>query len=245
MPEVITLGPFMIQGILLKWAIAGVVGFQALKVFAKRKGLWDQRISDLIFQALFIVIIAWKVSPIVTNFPEIMRSPVSFLIIPGTREGLWLGFFISAMYVMRGLRKQNMNGWLFADLVVLGLIASITVFNVLGWRYGVQTSLPWGITITDRAYRYHPINVYMIIASFTVLIWTLKRPLSKIGQGIVAADAMLLLGVGMFIVSFFQPELFQFFGLSLTQWVALSFAILGVALSGVRQRVRSATGADE
>lgn len=245
MPEVITLGPFMVQGILLKWAISGLVGFQVVKVFAKRKELWDERISDIIFQAFFIVIIAWKVSPIVMNLSDFITSPFSFLVMPGTREGLWAGIIISAMYVARALRKQNMNGWLFSDLVVIGLVAAITVFNLLGWRYGVQTDFPWGIAINDHTYRYHPINVYMIITSLPILIWALKRPLSKIGQGIVTADAMLLLGVGMFIVSFFQHEFHHYIGLSSTQWVSLGLAILGVVISAFRQRVRSEPGADE
>lgn len=236
MSDVIALGPLMVQGFILKWAIAGLFGYNTVVYYAKRRGIWEPAFSDIMIQAIFIVVVAWKVSPLIVNFPDVIVNPVTILIMPGTIEGMWAGLFFAIAYSVVVLRKKKVNLWLFGDVVVLMAVVVVSAYNLLGWRFGLLTDLPWGISIASDAYRYHPVNVYTVLVLFPILVWSFKESKNKCGQGIITPNVLLLSSTGMLLVSLFRPVLHSYYGMSLLQWVYLLTAITGLCLFAIGER---------
>lgn len=226
----------MVQAVIVKWIISGFIGWNAMKYYAKRYGTWDPAFADIFFQILFIIVISWKASPIVMNFTGFIENPLAIIVMPGTREGIWAGAAIAAVYAFVEFRKKQLNPWLFGDFMILTAVLAVSVYNVLGWRYGLQTQLPWGISVASPEYRYHPVNAYTILVLVPVLIWSLREGKIAFGRGRVGPNALLFSGAGLLAVSFFQPVVDLYFGLSLLQWAYIAASIAGVGLYAVGQR---------
>jgi prolipoprotein diacylglyceryltransferase len=102
--------------------------------------------------------------------------------------------------------------------------------NLLSWQYGNQTTLPWGISASDPNYRYHPINVYLLIIIVPALlrIWTSSYVL---GQGRALCNFLIFYGLGWLAVSLFQPQEAVFLYLSIEQIVYILMAAAGAVIS--------------
>lgn len=233
MPEVIQLGPLMLKLDLLIWAVSGGAGYYVVKNRVKKAGIADTSLFDLLPTALMLVIFVWKFSPLLFS-PAVWKNPLTVLFASGSTKGLWLGLAIAGLYL--SLKSRNKpNAWVLPDVITYGVVAMLMVYSLLSWRYGASTGLPWGISIRDPAFKYHPINVYRLIVLIPLLIWLWRRPLSRIGSGKLTADVLTYLGIGMLLVSFFENRTSSLI-LSGEQMMFLVMSMCGVVLQFLKAR---------
>jgi hypothetical protein len=101
---------------------------------------------------------------------------------------------------------------------------------LLSWQYGLSTNLPWGISIANPEFKYHPINVYTIIVTAPVFVWLWKHR-GEIGSGRPFAEFITFLGIGLLLVSFFKPHTGVVLGMSQEQFLYFILVIMGNFIS--------------
>jgi hypothetical protein len=101
---------------------------------------------------------------------------------------------------------------------------------MLAWQYGSQTTLPWGISIHNPEFHYHPINVYRLIILLPMLVWIWKNA-GLIGSGKWLTTALKFPVMGLMIVSLFDSKSKWLIPLSFEQMVYLILMLLGIGLS--------------
>lgn len=227
MPEVIQFGPFMIR---LSWLILGISGVSAFYLVQykfKRSDEKEKPLLDKFSNAVFIIFLVWKLSPLIHNPILLWESPIAILLLPGTEMGLWIGLAVAAWYMHRALLKLRISHLFFADLLSLGIVTFFMVRSVLGWQYGRVTQLPWGISIENPEFAYHPINVYLLVISIPMFIWLWHRIQSQLGSGKLLQNFLIYFGMGLMLVSFFKQTTDWLFGLSMEQVVYFAMMIIG------------------
>jgi hypothetical protein len=226
MPEILNLGPFMIK---LDWVLLALSGIAGYMVMSKKLKATDHRNGPLLDQftnGLLFVFLIWKLSPVIFQPSLLWTSPFSLLTMSGSASGVWLGMIAAALYMERALRKMKIPRMVFLDLLSIGMVTAILVYSLLGWQYGAATTLPWGISIEDPKFKYHPINVYIFLITLPLLIWQ-WRTNSSLGAGNMFIRFTTYYAMGLMLVSLFKPKIIVLFGLSAEQLMYLSMMILG------------------
>lgn len=233
MPDVVALGPVVLQGITVKLVLSALAAWLCTRWMYRKAGLWDPAYSDLLSHMAFIAIVVWKISPLVFHISDALNRPLLYLLAPGAREGLWAGAALAAVYAAAAARRRRLALPQFADAFALGAVIAVFVYNLLGWRYGVQTNMPWGIAAADPAFRYHPVNAYTGLLAAGIFVSLRSRFVGAAKPGAAAADTMMWLGAGMLAISFSQPTLHVWLGLSLEQWLCAALALSGITLARI------------
>ena len=101
---------------------------------------------------------------------------------------------------------------------------------MLAWQYGSLTTLPWGISIYNPEFHYHPINVYRLIILLPMVVWIWKNA-GHIGSGKWLTTALKIPVMGLMVVSLFDSKPKWFIPLSFEQMVYLILMLLGIGLS--------------
>lgn len=226
MSGVLQLGPFVIRLDLLYYGLSVLLGFTLGKRFLKGRMEASLPCLDIMVNALFVGLIIWKLSPVLSE-PSLLRYPLSILVLPGTGLGVKLACAGAFMYVVYALRRQKRNWRLMMDVIAVVFVISVSVFLLSHWQYGTPTKLPWGISVQDPAYRYHPVNAYQMILMVPVLAVMYRCP---IGNGKMASAAFIGYGSSSLLVSILQPKLPVMMNLSANQLIALFLVVVGVIM---------------
>lgn len=112
----------------------------------------------------------------------------------------------------------------------MGIVTMVFVYSLTLWQYGTPTTFPWGISIINPEYKYHLINVYLLLISLPMLIWQWKTK-SSLGSGNLLINFLMFYGMGFMLVSLFKTKDLFLFGLSGEQLVYLMMVISGFLLS--------------
>lgn len=233
MPEVIQLGPLMLKLEWLLWAISGGGGYFVMKYRFKKAGIADHSLFDLLPTALMLVVFVWKFSPLLFS-PAVRKTPLTVFFVSGSTEGLWLGLAVAGVYLLMKSRAKPGEAWVLPDVMTYGVLVMVIVYSLLSWQYGAQTNLPWGISIRDPAFKYHPINVYRLVLSIPLLIWIWRKPPGLIGEGRLTADVLTYYGIGLLLVSFFEQQVTPSV-ISGEQIAFLSMSLSGIILHFVKK----------
>ncbi|MCY9693412.1 prolipoprotein diacylglyceryl transferase family protein [Paenibacillus alginolyticus] len=235
MPEILQLGPFMLKYNWLLWAIAAVVGYSVMKYRLKKAGQVDKSVLEVLSTALLIAIITWKLSPLLLS-TEMWKNPLSVLFVSGSDQGAIIGFTFAFFYTGIKCWKKESLAWKLPDLLSYGITVMVIVYNMLSWKYGSLTALPWGISIMDPNHKYHPVNVYLILVSLPIIIWLWRRPSSLIGSGELFASFLSFFGIGLLVVSFFENQTMSVFVMSWKQLFYLVMVLCGIVLNYVMKK---------
>lgn len=235
MPEILQFGPFMIKSDWLLLFISGYIGYFFVQREIKKSEYHDRPLLDKTINTMLIVFLCWKLSPILSNPSILWRNPLGLIILPGSIYGIWLGTAIAAVYLIRTLRRMNVAALYYTDLLTSGLVSMIFVYQLLGWRYGSLTSLPWGISIEDPAFKYHPVNVYTLLVTLPMLFWAYRNR-NTIGEGKISLNFLSYYMAGLMLVSLVKMKVNLIFGLSREQVVYLLLMILGFVLPAILQK---------
>lgn len=240
MTGVLQLGPFIIRTDWLFYGLSLLLGFAIARRVIMKKSPVDLRHLELFSNALFIGILLWKISPIFTE-PQILKNPIALLLYPGTSLGIKLAYVGVVLYLAYTVWKKKISWRAVSDVFTIVVISSVFIYSLTHWQYGLQTTLPWGISISDPEYRYHPINVYQLLLMIP-LVWYLFR--LPIGQGKMASNGFIGYGIIILIVSLLKPKMSSWFNLSTYQWIAIFFVAIGFIVMRMNRNRRPAQEAE-
>lgn len=226
MPDVIQFGPFMIRAAWLMLGLSGVAGYLCLKHRIRYVENADQEWPGILLNALFLFILAWRLSPLL--FPSHWDQLGELLFSNGTLEGIWIGTGVVLVYLLVKWRVKKLNLWVAADLVGVGILSSAMIYNLLFWQYGNPTTLLWGITIQDPEYKYHPVNVYRLVLWIPLFLWLWKQNPQDLGKGKWFTHFLVYFGLSLLFVSFFEPTTKNFFFFSMKQAMYIAMVCGGV-----------------
>ena len=113
MPDVLQVGFLMIRVNWLLIGISGVAGYFAMKHKFKKTDLAERPVLDKLFNALIIVFLVWKLSPLLSTPSMLWTMPFGLLVIPGNAAGGWLGIGLALLYMDRALRKMSVSRLFF------------------------------------------------------------------------------------------------------------------------------------
>lgn len=222
---VLTIGPFLVQTSWLALLAGGLVGWSLYRwVYARSVGVPPRVVGDLLTSTLLAYLVAWKLSPVLFD-PNVLRAPAALLILSGGDRGVWVGGIAAALVAWRQCRKHRLS--LVAALTAALSLAlpALTLYSLLLTRYGAPTTLPWGISVDGGERAYHPVHLYRA-AVFAAAWLLLHRRRTRMSAWPTVRDAALLVIVGLFAVSIFEPVLAPVYGLSGTQWTLLAAGLI-------------------
>ena len=230
MPDIIQFGPFMIRYDWIVFALSMTIGYTIMRWNWKRSTWNDLPIIEPLMNAVLMILFVWKLGPIISNPSLLLTNPMIWMMFPGSNLGFQLGVFLAGIYLYLQWKKIRAPWWFVGDLMALGSIAAIFTYNLLSWKYGSLTSLPWGISIEHIKYKYHPVNVYRLLVTIPMFIWFWKNS-RLLGEGKWLLNTLIYYEMGLVIVSMFSNKTNYVFGLSAEQIIYLLGMILGVYLS--------------
>ncbi|MBN1313263.1 MAG: prolipoprotein diacylglyceryl transferase [Anaerolineae bacterium] len=161
--------------------------------------------------------------------------------------GMLVGAVLGTLLV---IRRQRLDGWLWADISVPGLLLILIVAPwgnlLMGQMLGPPTGLPWGVSAiyspppydNPAAYPsgllFHPTPAYLSLWALIALcvIWgTTKIAADRFHKGDVFLYASLVYGVGLFLGDFLRVDVSRgFAGFSGLRTVALGVLLWSVGM---------------
>ncbi len=230
LPDLLSLGPFIIRSNWLMIMIGSIAGIVLMKQQAKRvipdqAEPWDNAVTG----ALLFFVLVWKLSPALTKPSLIWNDPASLLfMVPGT-TGLVLGGAVALIYLVITVRRLNINWTVALDLSPFFWAPVLFLYNLMIPRIGQATALPWGIHYKGSSASYHPIHWYDAVVAAVVII-VIYRNRRHISEGIVLAKALIITGIGSLFISLFHTTADHIAGLTFSQWFNLMLIAAGYLL---------------
>jgi hypothetical protein len=230
LPDVLQFGPFILKTDWLIVGLGGIIGYTLMKRVLKRSVYDEGKVLEIYISALMIVALTWKFSPFIFNPSLLWENPQTILFLTGSSLHMWIGIAAALGYIYFQMKKSNIPFFVMLNVLPIGYLVLLIVYNFLKRDYGNPTILPWGISLGDAGYKYHPINVYQVIVLLPAFMWLWKKS-SNIDQRIIFSHFLSLYGAGQMMVSFFKPQTEYGLGLSLEQMIYLGLLIVGNLLS--------------
>lgn len=236
MPDVVKVGPLLIQGEVLVVLLAWIVAYAGFSLWA-RSFPYVVPLKDMYFAMSLIVALSWKFGYILFDPMTFIKQPMSVLFLSGSTREITIGILLAIMYGAWKMYKARLPWKGMLDATVFCGVLFFSVYALLTPRYGGETVLPWGIHVVEGGRAYHPIHVYIAIGfvGLSILLWMMRQ---VIGNGYVAAKGLSYAGIIMLVVSFFSDAEVRWFYLNTDQMVALVFIVLGYALHSKRILMR-------
>jgi phosphatidylglycerol:prolipoprotein diacylglycerol transferase len=95
-----------------------------------------------------------------------------------------------------------------------------------GCCYGREASVPWAVRYPFLSYAVHPTQIYESLANFTLFFLLVRWHRKKQFHGETTLAYLILYGAERFVLENFRGDNPLLFGLTLPQWVSLSFVSL-------------------
>ncbi|GKV67548.1 hypothetical protein NCCP2716_00460 [Sporosarcina sp. NCCP-2716] len=135
--------------------MAAVLGLIAGWLAVRRQ--FGKRSAELIGDAFFTVLIVWKLSVIVTDFPVVWRSPAAILYFNGGAPGFIAGMCVAGLLAVRSEKRLPVS---FSRVILLAAACAQGVYQIMmallnaGPAYAkVLTAVLFG-TLVIAAFRY-------------------------------------------------------------------------------------------
>ncbi|HTP88583.1 MAG TPA: prolipoprotein diacylglyceryl transferase [Bryobacteraceae bacterium] len=244
-PRLISIGSFFLPTYGVLVALGFLLGLYITVRLARRAGLKPDLMVNLAIYSALAGLLGAKISMLLFDFPIYWAHPGEIF----TREtlqaagvyqgGLILGIIVAAWYI----RSQKLPWLTTFDVFSPGIAAGHAIGRLgcfaAGCCWGIPTRLPWGVTFrSPQAYDLtgvplgiplHPTQLYESLSEailFAILFWRIRRPHA---QGTIIGLYLILYSISRFVIEFYRfHEQARQLGLSLTQWMAIGLALLGV-----------------
>lgn len=238
MDDVVKVGPFFIQYHILLIIIETVFGYITISFLMKRNQEKQRKVMiDLLFTTVMIPPLVWKFGPMVIQPYHLISHPILMLIVTRGTTLYWIiGSFLAIVYFSYGIWRYKINVFSLLDYFTFVSLASLILNNMLQWKYGLRTHLPWGISIHSSKFSYHPINIYNLIVLGLIIIWLIKKRY-PMGSSFLFSNFLLGYGIGNMVVTFFSYNQLVLLEFSVQQWIDLIFIGIGWALPFIRSRI--------
>jgi len=250
-------GPFTIRWYGLLIATAVYLGYWLASKKAKVKKQDVNHLANILIYSLAAAIVGARLYYVVfnwsfyrTNLAEVIAVWHGGLAIHG---GLLAGLLAAIIYT----RKQQLNFWLWADIIAPSLILGQAIgrwgnyFNQEA--FGYPTKLPWAIYISPEkrpvqfknfAY-FHPTFFYESVwdlLGFLLLTWLFNRQQKqpqKLPPGVVFSAYLVFYSAGRFFIEGLRTDSLMLGPLRVAQVVSIVLMGLGAAFWYWRSRVQN------
>ena len=135
--KTVSTGPLNLPVIIFPLVSAWILYHFIIKLLYRNKLEYLQKIDKILFNVLFIIVISWKLSPLVFQFSTIVRNPAGLLYLPGGIAGVVLGIAAALIYSIISILRLNENRIIFLkrlgfNIAILFsmviIMAGITIF---------------------------------------------------------------------------------------------------------------------
>lgn len=234
-PELLHIGSLTIYS----WGVFFSIGFvSALFValrLARRYGLNEDRIFDLVLLLVAAGLAGGRILHVVLNWP----------LYAGASPLQYVAFWDGGLSWYGGLGGALLAGWLFtratrlnflatADIIAppLSLAYAITRIGcfLAGCCYGHETSLPIGVVFPGLGGPRHPTQLYSSAINFAIFFVLLAALRRKRFDGQVFLEYIIYYSAYRFVIEFFREGPMLFGPFTLTQPLALLGLVLGALL---------------
>ena len=224
-------------------------------VRAAKRGLDANRVLDLGIYIIISALIGAKLLLLITDFRAYMANPRELLTIVRSGGVFYGGLILAVVVALIYIRRIGLPLWTTCDVFAPGIALGHVVgrFGCLfaGCCYGRPTTLPWGITFTDRFalenvgtplnVPLHPTQIYEAGAEFLILMVLLAT--EKKGKPFAGRTFwiyMLLYAISRFIIEFFRGDERGNVGMfSTSQFISLLLAPLAVVMLAYLSRAKT------
>ncbi len=223
----------------LALAIGILAGVIQLFFAARRKRVILQFLADNFFILLFTTLFAARLAEVLLHNYSLLDFPFFW-----TENGgfNFFGGIIGFLIVLAILsRRYNENFFTWLDLTMLTITPALFFHHIgtflAGSAYGIQTTLPWGVTFTNpEAVGYstlpiHPTQIYaaLFILGLFVLASTIFKNTAKTGK--TGIFLLLTLSIAYFFIDFLRGDSTPTFGpFRASQYFTLILALVAVIL---------------
>lgn len=168
---------------------------------------FGKSVSEVFADSIFYFIIVWKLSVVITDFSNVIRSPLNIIYFNGGLTGFYLGLVVAAVRVLFEIKKRH-----FATESVASLFAGTVIIQAI---YQVM------MVVLNEGDVIAQIVTVSIFTLFTIFVWL------NIGKsGIWPFQLILLFMAVHLFVAAFQPKGLVGTPLIATMLTALFFAFL-------------------
>ena len=242
-PVFLRIGPVQLRWYGLMYMLSFIIGFFALRRFAKYRKLnmSTDDLYDLLFYLILGVMVGGRLGYVLFyDLSSYIRDPLSiFAIWQGgmSFHGGFIGMILAAIWITH---KKHWNFWEIADLVCAAVPIGLGLGRIgnfiNGELFGRTTTVPWAMVFPEGGSTpRHPSQLYEAILEglvlFAILWWYAAKPRPR---GAVSAWFLIGYGVFRFGVEFTrEPDSFLgllALGLSMGQWLSLPMIAAGIAL---------------
>src|SRR3989440_8960587 len=153
-PRLLELGPITVYtyGVLL--AAAYLLGLKLAMVRASRRGLDQTRVLDLGIYIIISALVGAKLLLLVTDFRSFADNPHALVDLLRSGGVFYGGLIVAVIVALWYIRRIGLPLWTTCDVFAPGIALGHAIgrFGCLfaGCCFGRPTSMPWGITFTDR-----------------------------------------------------------------------------------------------
>jgi phosphatidylglycerol:prolipoprotein diacylglycerol transferase len=246
-PKLINFGNFYLPTYGVLVALAFLAGLAITVRLAKRSGLDGERVTNLAVYSALAGLLGAKLLMIVFDWRIFLSDPaqifsLSTLQAAGVFQGGLILAFATAFFYVRHARLPWMPTLdAFAPGIALGhAIGRIGCFAA-GCCWGDRCDLPWAVTFHNPEANaltgvplgvpLHPSQIYEMLTElgvFAFLYWRFGRAHAP---GKIMGLYLVLSSAARFGIEFTRfHEQGTYFGLSLTQWIAIGVGLAGVLL---------------
>lgn len=209
MPEIVELGPLVLRWNLLTWLIAIALGWTVIEWRLRTVSKRYRIVSDLLFNALLIVLLYWKFGIIFDEPEMIWERPIQLLLVTGTGTEVFIGSILGGIYLLYGMLRRQIPFMILFDTLPFGVLVAIAVRSLLLWD-GVAT-------------------IYTVAAAVALLVWLTIRPEE---HGAVFRDSLKYggtvgLAVTLLLTLHEAPEVVWLY-LTPVQWIFLLASLSGL-----------------
>lgn len=215
-PDLLRIGNFTLHTYGLCIALGALLGILFVSRQAKREGLNQQLLLDLVFYLLIAAIIGSRIFYILLNPGYYLKHPLEMLMI--WRGGLvfYGGFLFAFPTCFVYLKKHGLPFLKTCDILAPGLALGECIGRIgcffAGCCYGRPTDLPWGVTFThpnslaQLGVSLHPTQLYTSAHALLAFIILVSFRRVKRADGQIVFLYILLYALGRLIIEHFRGD---------------------------------------
>ncbi len=221
-PKILDVGPITIHTYGLLLAIAFIAGIWLTSRNARKAGMNPDLIWNMGLIVIFAALVGAKILLFFSDYSYYSQNPREIFALSTLRSsgvyygGLLLALGASVLY----LRRAKLTAWNVADLAAPGIALGQAIARLgclsAGCCYGKPTSLPWGITFTNK-YAFdnvgvplntplHPTQIYESAAAFVLFLYLMWRLSRRHFTGQIILEYLAAYAVIRFVVEFFRDD---------------------------------------
>lgn len=239
-PVLLSLGPIEIRYYSLAYIFGAIITYYIMRHLIRLKGLSFKKnqLLDLVVYALLGAVIGGRLGYVLFyNLFYYIKSPMEILAVWHGGMSFHGGLLGAALLAYYYCRKNNMEFWKIADLMVIPITLALFLGRIgnfiNGELYGRITNVPWAFKFKGVQGFRHPSQLYEAFKNLLMfsVLWNMKN--KKKFDGYLFSLFVIMYGILRFIIEFFrEPDahIGLILGLSLGQYLCLAMVLIGIVL---------------